>query len=122
MFYVLHSSVNVFNIYDVCQVSEVGGNVEEPQLRLTGRLDRERNASYELTLVALDGGRPARSAELAVHVIVEDANDNSPSFNHAEYIVQVREDLPIGISCNNNNNSNNNNNNNNNNYYYYYYY
>ena len=78
------------------QVSEVGGRVKDLHLRLTERLDREQIPGYDLTVVAVDGGRPARSAELAVHVVVADANDNPPSFEHAEYFVQVREDVASG--------------------------
>jgi len=78
------------------QVTEVGGRVKDLQLRLTRRLDREHSPSYDLTVVAVDGGRPPRSAELAVHVVVVDANDNPPTFEHAEYLVQVREDVASG--------------------------
>ena len=74
----------------------MGGRAKDLQLRLTGRLDREQRASYDLTVVAVDGGRPARTAELAVHVVVVDANDNPPTFDHAEYIVEVREDVASG--------------------------
>jgi len=75
----------------------VGIAADPPQLRLTGSLDRERNSSYELTLVAMDGGRPPRSAEMSVHVNVDDVNDHRPVFNHAEYIVEVPEDIAIGM-------------------------
>jgi len=78
------------------QVSEMGDGAKELQLRVTGRLDREQTPNYDLTVVAVDGGRPARSAELAVQVVVVDANDNSPSFDHDEYQVQVREDVTSG--------------------------
>ena len=75
----------------------MGGRVKDLRLRLTGSLDREQRPSYDLTVVAVDGGRPARSAELAVHVVVVDANDNPPTFDHAEYLVEVREDVASGI-------------------------
>jgi len=77
-------------------VTDVGGRVKDVRLRLTGRVDREQTASYDLTVVALDGGRPARSAELTVHAVVVDANDNLPTFDHVEYLVQVREDVAPG--------------------------
>ena len=72
--------------------------MKDVQLRLTGHLDRERQADYNLTLVALDGVRPARSAVLAVRVLVADANDHAPTFAHPEYLVQVREDVAPGQS------------------------
>jgi len=70
--------------------------VKELQLRLTGRVDREQTAGYNVTVVALDGGRPAMSAQLDVHVVVVDANDSPPSFDHVEYLVEVREDVAPG--------------------------
>jgi len=76
----------------------VGGHAKDLQLRLTERLDREQRSDYDLTVVAVDGGRPARSAELAVYVVVVDTNDNAPYFDHAEYIVEVREDVASGTT------------------------
>ena len=74
----------------------MGGRVSDLQLRLTGSLDYEQTPSYDLMVVAVDGGRPAQSAQLAVHVVIVDANDNSPTFEHAEYLVEVREDVASG--------------------------
>ena len=85
--------------YRWLQVSEVGGRVKDVKLKLTGRMDREMTPGYNMTVVALDGGRPARFAELTVHVVVVDANDNLPSFDHVEYLVEVREDVEPGMQC-----------------------
>jgi len=70
--------------------------VKEVQLRLSGRVDREQTDGYNVTLVALDAGRPALSTQLPVNVIIVDANDSPPSFDHVEYLVQVREDVTPG--------------------------
>ncbi|NXX49867.1 PCD16 protein, partial [Tricholaema leucomelas] len=59
-------------------------------------LDRERLASYLLTVVVQDHGSPPRSATMAVSVRVLDLNDNAPSFTQASYAVEVPEDLPVG--------------------------
>lgn len=59
-------------------------------------LDRERLASYLLTVVVRDHGSPPRSATMAVSVRVLDLNDNAPSFAQASYAVEVPEDLPMG--------------------------
>ena len=62
------------------------------RLVLTGRLDRESQTSYAMTLVAYDGGTPARSGSLDIKITILDANDNSPKFDRLLYEVSVLED------------------------------
>jgi len=85
------------------QVSEVGGHVNDVQLRLTERLDREQVSDYNLTVTAVSGGGAGRapmSAQLTVHIVVVDVNDCSPSFDHVEFFVEVREDVAPGtVRC-----------------------
>ena len=57
------------------------------RLVLKERLDREVQDTYQLTVIALDGGSPARSGSMAVQVQVTDANDNSPTFTESSYEV-----------------------------------
>lgn len=59
-------------------------------------LDRERIATYTLTVQACDHGLPPRCASMAVHVRVLDLNDNMPHFAQEAYVVEVPEDLPLG--------------------------
>ena len=48
-------------------------------LRCTGDIDRERQASYEFSLLATDHGRPSLLSSFArVTIFVEDVNDNQP--------------------------------------------
>ncbi|XP_041322930.1 protocadherin-8 isoform X3 [Pyrgilauda ruficollis] len=65
-------------------------------LVLLQELDRERQPSYTLELVAKDGGSPARSGTATVHVRVLDANDNSPAFAQSSVTVELPEDAPPG--------------------------
>jgi len=73
-----------------------GGGLADVRLVLVGALDRERRAEYRLTLVAYDGGEPARSAAQQVRVVVVDVNDNRPTFAHAHYDAVVPENVPTG--------------------------
>ena len=57
------------------------------RLVLMERLDREVEDTYQLTVIALDGGDPPRSGSMAVQVQVTDANDNSPTFTESSYEV-----------------------------------
>lgn len=68
------------------------------KLRLTRSLDRELKTNYMLTVVASDGGQPAKSSWLSVEVLVLDANDNHPMFNQSIYNVEISEDASPGTS------------------------
>ena len=67
---------------------------------LRERLDRESRDAYALTLLAVDGGDPARSASLRMRVSVSDENDNGPEFSvtSQQYEASVNENQPIGSS------------------------
>ncbi|XP_062910893.1 protocadherin-16-like [Mobula hypostoma] len=56
-------------------------------------LDREGQASYQLTVVVQDGGSPPLSATASVYVMVLDENDNAPVFSN----VPVGEELILQI-------------------------
>lgn len=62
------------------------------------RLDRETVSLYELTIIAQDGGVPAKSAVLTLTVVVEDVNDNVPVFEQGAYNVSVGEDIAINVT------------------------
>ncbi|XP_036433471.1 protocadherin alpha-2-like [Colossoma macropomum] len=66
------------------------------ELVLQKALDREKQAVIQLTLTAVDGGKPAKSGTLRIVVNVEDANDNIPSFSKPLYKVRVAENSPLG--------------------------
>ena len=77
------------------QQSPLGGDL---YLVLAGQLDRETTSKYSLTLTAVDGGSPPRSATMAVSVLVLDANDHAPTFVKSVYEVDIREDAPLGTT------------------------
>ncbi|XP_026296983.1 fat-like cadherin-related tumor suppressor homolog isoform X4 [Apis mellifera] len=69
-------------------------------LTVFGRLDRERQEVYELRIRAQDnGGRgtdaPPLYSDALVRVMVDDVNDNAPSFALPSYTVKIREDVPV---------------------------
>uniref|UniRef100_A0A3B3HHY3 Cadherin domain-containing protein n=1 Tax=Oryzias latipes TaxID=8090 RepID=A0A3B3HHY3_ORYLA len=65
-------------------------------LILKKTLDREQQAVHNLTLTAVDGGKPARSGTASVIVHVLDTNDNKPTFDKSLYNVKIMENSPIG--------------------------
>ncbi|XP_007461556.1 PREDICTED: protocadherin beta-18-like [Lipotes vexillifer] len=75
------------------QDSEEGGKYAE--LLLDQALDREKEPELRLTLTALDGGYPPRSATALVRVLVSDINDNAPEFERSVYEVLVPENSPL---------------------------
>ncbi|KAL1023572.1 hypothetical protein UPYG_G00042580 [Umbra pygmaea] len=57
-------------------------------------LDREAQEQYQVMVRAMDGG--GRYCEAAVHLTVEDANDNAPQFNSDPYSITVFENTEVG--------------------------
>lgn len=61
-------------------------------------LNRESHASYTLKVSALDGAvdKPQLISTVILKVVLEDVNDNPPTFSHPVYSARVPEDLPVG--------------------------
>uniref|UniRef100_A0AAY4CGQ0 Protocadherin Fat 4 n=1 Tax=Denticeps clupeoides TaxID=299321 RepID=A0AAY4CGQ0_9TELE len=60
------------------------------QIITSSLLDREARATYQLLVVASDGGQPhALSSSATVSVVVADINDNPPRFHHHPYVTRV---------------------------------
>ncbi|XP_071299876.1 protocadherin gamma-B5-like [Agelaius tricolor] len=68
----------------------------QPELVLDRALDREKQNSFDLVLMAVDGGDIARSGTVQVLINVTDANDNPPVFSKSLYEARVSENLPAG--------------------------
>ncbi|KAM9413730.1 protocadherin alpha-2-like isoform 2-T2 [Salvelinus alpinus] len=68
------------------------------ELVLQKALDREKQPVIQLTLTAVDGGKPPRSGTLQIIVNVIDVNDNSPFFPRPLYKVRVHENAHFGTA------------------------
>ncbi|XP_026185857.1 protocadherin beta-16-like [Mastacembelus armatus] len=66
------------------------------EMVLQNPLDREKEESHTLMLIASDGGEPHRSGTVRIHITVLDANDNAPVCSQAVYKTDVRENSPEG--------------------------
>ena len=62
--------------------------------RISNSLDRETNDSYDLTLIATDGGN--KSSTVPLVVTVTDVNDQLPRFSQQVYYANVSEDAARG--------------------------
>ncbi|XP_076020966.1 protocadherin alpha-3-like [Genypterus blacodes] len=78
-------------------IQGVGEQSVSAELILQKALDREKQAIIDLTLTAIDGGKPPKSGTLQIRVNVLDVNDNSPLFSKSLYKVQVVENAQIGM-------------------------
>lgn len=67
-------------------------------LRVSGRLDRESKANYELMVTARDRGEPPKSTQTKILVKVLDENDNSPVFDPKHYSASIAENASMGAS------------------------
>eukprot|EP00063_Salmo_salar_P080641 XP_014055476.1 PREDICTED: protocadherin alpha-2-like isoform X4 [Salmo salar] len=66
------------------------------ELVLQKALDREKQPVIQLTLTAVDGGKPPRSGTLLIIINVQDVNDNIPVFNKQLYKFRVTENVRFG--------------------------
>ncbi|XP_030595792.1 protocadherin alpha-8-like isoform X9 [Archocentrus centrarchus] len=86
------------NDYFSLDIQSIGDQSVSAELVLQKALDREKQAIIELTLIAIDGGKPPKTGILQIEVNVLDVNDNSPVFSKSLYKVQVVENANIGTS------------------------
>ncbi|XP_045887413.1 protocadherin alpha-8-like [Micropterus dolomieu] len=61
-------------------------------------LDREKQSTYDVTIVAKDAGVPSLSSEKRISIVVSDVNDNSPEFSASPYTFYVTENNSPGAS------------------------
>ncbi|XP_040928639.1 protocadherin alpha-3-like isoform X21 [Betta splendens] len=78
------------------EVQERGDDIKMPFLILQKQLDREAIREHKLVLLAIDGGKPARSGTTEILVQVLDVNDNSPTFTKDVYSVELTENAAPG--------------------------
>ncbi|XP_066525893.1 protocadherin gamma-C5-like isoform X7 [Hoplias malabaricus] len=79
---------DVLNTFDL--------NPETGLLTLKGSLDYEEVSSYEIDVVAKDGGSPEMEGHCSVQINVIDENDNSPEIVVKSLAERVPEDAPVG--------------------------
>ena len=80
-------------------VNVISANTAE--LILIGRLDREVQDNYLVTIEARNPNNPSQNDTATVDIIVEDVNDSPPIFNSTRYVFTVQEDAsqgtPVGV-------------------------
>ncbi|XP_059845922.1 uncharacterized protein LOC132405255 [Hypanus sabinus] len=86
----------VENLYFTLDVQKRVGGEKLPVLVLERQLDREKESTHRLVLIAKDGGVPERSGTAEILIVVEDANDNAPIFPQPAYRISLRENTPKG--------------------------
>ncbi|XP_069495961.1 protocadherin-8-like [Ambystoma mexicanum] len=78
------------------EVQSRADGVKYADLVLVKELDRETQESFNLELVATDGGGVALSGSTVISIQVLDVNDNSPKFDRNAFTVDLMEDAPVG--------------------------
>ncbi|XP_078405903.1 uncharacterized protein LOC144685381 [Cetorhinus maximus] len=86
----------VGNQYFALDIESRSGDEKLPVLMLERPLDREKESTHRLELIAKDGGVPPRSSTAQIIIVVQDANDNSPVFSQSGYRVSLNENVPKG--------------------------
>ena len=72
----------------------------------TGLIELKKPVDFEglspnpipLRVIAVDGGAVARTATLAVDVVVTDVNDNVPVCTQAAYALEMAENVTVGFT------------------------
>ncbi|XP_072256726.1 protocadherin gamma-B4-like isoform X13 [Pyxicephalus adspersus] len=78
---------------------ELGEGVSSDLELILGKsLDREKQGLYELILTAWDGGKPPKTGNALIKIIVHDVNDNFPKFAKNTYEININENAPVGFS------------------------
>ncbi|XP_075902613.1 protocadherin gamma-C5-like [Nelusetta ayraudi] len=78
------------------KVKEIENGRKIPELVLNKSLDREKKATHNLFLTAIDGGNPAKSGTSKITIKVLDNNDNGPLFEKTLYKISVQENSANG--------------------------
>ncbi|XP_043558977.1 protocadherin beta-7-like isoform X10 [Chiloscyllium plagiosum] len=86
----------VSNEYFTIDIQSRSGDGKLPVLVLQKTLDREKQKTHRLVLIAKDGGVPQKSGTAQVIIIVQDANDNAPVFPQSVYRVRLLENASKG--------------------------
>ncbi|XP_063155975.1 protocadherin gamma-B5-like [Candoia aspera] len=89
-----HLSTNPYFTLDVKE-SQDGNKFAD--LVLQKPLDRETEPTLQLTVTALDGGKPRKTGTAQIWISVTDANDNPPIFTQEIYTVSLRENVAVGF-------------------------
>ena len=97
------NAIQEYELYPVnrkfeLQVKRTADGATDLRLVLKEQLDREKTGSYEVQVMAYDGGIPPKSGSIVIDVEVQDANDNDPKFEKESYEVYIKENLPIGTT------------------------
>ena len=65
-------------------------------LMLKKRIDREVRDSHRFKAVVQDMGIPSQKSTTRITILVEDVNDEIPTFSYSFYTFELREELPVG--------------------------
>lgn len=78
------------------KVTDLLDGSHDVRIKLVSRLDRERQRTYNLTVIATDGGSPVRSGSLFVRVSVRGVAEVRPTFEKETFAARVEENSPTG--------------------------
>ncbi|XP_044133346.1 protocadherin gamma-B2-like [Bufo gargarizans] len=87
-----------------CQISETSTFILIPssnnyyKLVTASYMDREKNSTYNVTIIAEDGGIPQMVTTKEIYISIFDINDNCPLFNKPIYVAYIQEHTPAGTS------------------------
>ncbi|CDQ76451.1 unnamed protein product [Oncorhynchus mykiss] len=88
---------NIQKIFDLdAKTGQITDNIYSVVTK--SQLDREKQAHYDVIILAKDSGQPFLSSVTTISVVVSDVNDNSPEFSLSPYTFYVLENNDPGGS------------------------
>ncbi|XP_040296544.1 protocadherin gamma-B2-like [Bufo bufo] len=87
-----------------CQISETSTFILIPssnnyyKLVTASYMDREKHSTYNITIIAEDGGIPQMVTKKEIYISIFDINDNCPLFDKPIYVAYIPEHTPAGTS------------------------
>lgn len=73
-----------------------GIHLKEGHIYISEKLDREKTETYNMEIIAKDGGVPSKTSTTTLRVTVIDVNDNNPIFSRAIYDVKIDRFIAAG--------------------------
>lgn len=73
-----------------------GIHLQEGHIYISEKLDREKTETYNMEIIAKDGGVPSKTSTTTLRVTVIDVNDNNPIFSRAIYDVKIDRFIAAG--------------------------
>lgn len=90
-----NSHVNYFIVDGAADKFIINASNGDVIVQTNAVLDRETVASYNLTILAVDQGYPAKTGSTSMIITIDDVNDTPPEFTNMPYQTRILENKAV---------------------------